>query len=202
MNKMKKTSILATIVALTMFSAFGLHEAFAHQRVDIESGHDDNKIRVTVGHTNEPAYGASSAHDGRHGFEMSIVDLDTRLPVPTTGSSLKLDKYYFKDIAKYNKATSVDKADQIQKNIALGSLFGTPGVYLHRQIVDTGVYGYRIYGTVNYYGVETIPIDITAFCDSAEMTSATKFESGSWAGSFGCPISIDNTAFPTNKRND
>lgn len=193
---MKKISIITAIVAVVMVSAFGLHEAYAHQRVDIATGHDDNKIRVTVGHTNEPAYGVSTGHDGKHGFEMSIVDLDTRLPVPSTGTSLQLDKYYFKDIAKYNKATSVNDADQIIKDIPFGSLFGSPGMYLHRQVVDSGIYGYRIHGTVSYYGVETIPVDMTAFCDSDAMTSKTKLESGSWSGSFGCPISIDDTAFP------
>lgn len=193
---MKKISILTSIVVLAIISTFGINEALAHQRTDIPTDHHDTKIRIVVGHTNEPAYGVSSNHDGIHGFEMSVSDLDTRLPVPTTGSSLKLDKYYFKDVAKYNKATSVNDADQKETNITLGSLFGTPGVYLHRQVVDSGVYGYRVYGTVNYYGVETINLDITAFCDSSQMTDAKKFEVGIWANSFGCPSSIDDTAFP------
>ena len=193
---MKKTSIFTAIVVLAIISSLGLHEAFAHQRTEIPTGHDDNKIRIVVGHSNEPAYGVSSNHDGIHGFEMSVADSDTRLPVPTTGSALKLDKYYFKDAAKYNKATSVNDADQIETNITFGSLFGTPGVYLHRQIVDSGVYGYRVYGTINYYGVETINVDFTAFCDSSEMNDANKFEVGTWAGSFGCPSSIDSTSFP------
>jgi hypothetical protein len=197
---MKKTFILTAVAAATIISAFGLHEAFAHQRTEIPTGHHDTKIRIVLGHTDEPAFGASNHADGKHGVEMSIVDSDTRLPVPSTGTSLKLDKYYFKNVDKYNKATSVEQADQIKKNIVFNPLFGSPGQYLHRQIVDTGVYGYRIYGTVDYYGVETIPIDITGFCDLAAMTNPAKFEVGSWSGSFGCPVGIDDTAFPSKKK--
>ena len=193
---MNKISIFTTILALAIISVFGIDEAFAHQRTEIPTGHHDTKIRIVVGHTNEPAYGVSSNHNGIHGFEMSIVDSDTRLPVPTTGSSLKLDKYYFKDVAKYNMATSVNDADQKETNITLGSLFGSPGVYLHRQVIDSGIYGYRVYGTISYYGVETIPVYFTAFCDSSEMKDNKKFEVGSWQGSFGCPNNLVDTAFP------
>ncbi|NDB89049.1 MAG: hypothetical protein EB164_09120 [Thaumarchaeota archaeon] len=160
MIKMRKTIFLLAIISASVVSLSGVDQAFAHQRVDIPTTHQSTNIRLTVGHSNEPAYGASRTHDGLHGFEMSIVDKDTKLPVSGTGTSLKLDKYYFKNVEKYNKATSSNQADKIDKNIQFGSVFGSPGTYLHRQIVDTGVYGYRIYGTVSYYGVKTIPVDV------------------------------------------
>lgn len=198
---MRKTIFLLAIISASVVSLSGVDQAFAHQRVDIPTTHQSTNIRLTVGHSNEPAYGASRTHDGLHGFEMSIVDKDTKLPVSGTGTSLKLDKYYFKNVEKYNKATSSNQADKIDKNIQFGSVFGSPGTYLHRQIVDTGVYGYRIYGTVSYYGVKTIPVDVTAFCDDDNMNSKTKFEIGTWSNSFGCPTNIDSISFP-NKPSD
>ena len=194
---MKKPIFLAGLIAISLISTFGFNQAFAHQRLDVPTGHLTTNIRMTVGHTNEPAFGASKSNDGLHGFEMSIVDKSTKLPVPNTGTSLKLDKYYFKNIEKYNKATSINQADLVAKNIPFDSVFGSPGMYLNRQIVDAGVYGYRIYGTISYFGIKTIPVDVTAFCDNDAMTSKTKFETGSWAGSFGCPINIDSISFPT-----
>ncbi|NDB32607.1 MAG: hypothetical protein EB160_04030 [Nitrososphaeria archaeon] len=201
MIKMRKTIFLLAIISASVVSLSGVDQAFAHQRVDIPTTHQSTNIRLTVGHSNEPAYGASRTHDGLHGFEMSIVDKDTKLPVSGTGTSLKLDKYYFKNVEKYNKATSSNQADKIDKNIQFGSVFGSPGTYLHRQIVDTGVYGYRIYGTVSYYGVKTIPVDVTAFCDDDNMNSKTKFEIGTWSSSFGCPTNMDYISFP-NKPSD
>jgi hypothetical protein len=85
----------------------------------------------------------------------------------------------------------------VVKNIPFGSVFGNPGMYLNRQIIDTGVYGYRIYGAVSYFGVKTIPVDVTAFCDDDAMTSKTKFESGNWVSAFGCPVNIDTISFPS-----
>jgi hypothetical protein len=195
---MRNTMLLATIIAVSLMSTFGIQQVFAHQRVDIPTTHLSTNIRMTVGHANEPAFGISrGVHDGLHGFETSIIDKDTKLPVPSSGTSLKIDKYYFKNVEKYNKATSVNQADKTEKNIQLSSLFGSPGMYLHRQIVDNGVYGYRIYGTVSYYGIKTIPIDVIAFCDNDAMNSKTKFESGTWVGSFGCPANIDAISFPS-----
>lgn len=194
---MRNITVLIAIIAVSSISIFGFHDAFAHQRIDIPTNHFSTNIRMTVGHTNEPAFGVSrGVHDGVHGFEMSIVDKNTKLPVPSTGTSLKVDKYYFKNVEKYNKATSLNQAEKTEKNIPFDSLFGSPGMYLHRQVVDTGVYGYRISGTVSYYGVKTIPVDVTAFCDDDAMNSKTKFESGTWTGSFGCPKNIDIISFP------
>lgn len=195
---MKKTIFFATIIMVSLVSTLGFHQAFAHQRIDVPTGHLSTNVRITVGHTNEPAFGVSKSHDGLHGLEMSIVDKDTKLPVQGSGTNLKLDKYYFKNIEKYNKSTSINQADVVIKNLPFKSVFGSPGMYLERQIVDTGVYGYRIYGTINYFGVKSIPVDVTAFCDDDAMTSKTKFETGTWASSFGCPTSIDGITFPSN----
>ena len=192
---MKKTPLLVAILAITVISAFGLTQAFAHQRTDIPTNHEDNQIRITVGHTNEPAYGASSTADGMHGFEMSVVDKDTKLPVPSTGTSLTLTKYYFETVDAFNSAAELEDADQISEPVDFRPLFGSPGIYLHRQIVDTGVYGYHVEGIISYFGVEDIEVDFTAFCDAPGMTPG-KFEEGNWAGSFGCPNDIESIHFP------
>lgn len=199
---MRNAIFLTAIIAVSLVSTFGIQQVFAHQRMDIPTTHFSTNIRVTVGHANEPAFGISrGVHDGLHGFEMSIVDKDTKLPVSSTGTSLKIDKYYFKNVERYNKAVSLNQADKTEKNIPFGSLFGSPGMYLHRQIIDNGVYGYRVYGAISYYGIKTIPIDVIAFCDDDAMNSKTKFESGVWTGSFGCPTSVDAISFP-NKHSD
>lgn len=174
-----------------------MQQAFAHASTTLtldEDPVDGKKIRVTVGHTNEPTYGVKPGiHDGKHNFEVLLADSDTRLPL--TGASLKVDKYYFKDIKSFKKAETLDDADDIEKGVTVGSVFGDPGHYMARQVQKDGIYGYRLYGTINYFGEAKIDIDSMVFCSSGEGDTK-KFNSAGWTGSFGCTEDIVDTLFP------
>lgn len=61
--------------------------------------------------------------------------------------------------------------------------------------LQPGIYGYHIYGTINYFGVATVPIDSTIFCASSQGPT-TKFNSPGWSGSFGCTEDIAKIKFP------
>jgi hypothetical protein len=202
-NRNKTIMMTATVAVLSLALLSGtiMQQAFAHANTSLTvSGGpaDGKKIRVTVGHTNEPTYGAAPGiHDGKHNFEVILADSATRLPVAGSGTNLKIDKYYFKNIKTFEKAKSVNDADEIQKEITLGSVFGDPGRYMARQVQKDGIYGYRIYGTINYYGVASVPLDSTVFCAYGIPNQTTKFNSAGWAGTYGCTENIKDTAFPS-----
>ena len=126
-------------------------------------------------------------------MEILLSDAATKLPLK--GANLTIDKYYFKSISSFNAATSVAQADEIKKNVKLSELFGDPGHYVSKQIVSPGIYGYKVYGTINYFSVAEIPIDKTIFCASADGPT-TKFNKGTWTGAFGCPQNIESITFP------
>jgi hypothetical protein len=66
-------------------------------------------------------------------------------------------------------------------------------------VVADGIYGYRLYGNISYFGVANVTINSTVFCTSSDDEgNTTKFNSPGWSGSFGCPQDIDTIAFPTN----
>jgi hypothetical protein len=88
----------------------------------------------------------------------------------------------------------------MQKEVTVGSVFGDPGHYLVREVQNDGIYGYRLYGTISYFGVASVPIDATVFCTSAEGPT-TKFNTAGWSGSYGCTEDIDDILFPE-KNND
>lgn len=191
---------MATIAAALSFmliSGAATQQAFAHATTTLtldEDPVDGKKIRVTVGHSNEPAFGAKPGiHDGKHNFEVSIADSDTRMPL--SGASLKADKYFFNDIKSFKKAKSLKDADDSEKGITVGSVFGSPGIYMTRQVQTDGIYGYRLYGAISYFGEATINIDSTIFCTTPEGDTK-KFNKGSWSGSFGCTEDIDDILFP------
>lgn len=153
---------------------------------------------MVIGHTDEPAYGALPGIDtGRHNLEVLLSDDATKLPL--TGANLTVDKYYFRDLNSFDRANSPISADEVQHNVSVTSVFGDPGHYMARQVIKEGIYGYRLYGNISYFGVANIPIDTTVFCTS-ETGNITKFNSPGWSGSFGCPINIGNTAFPSENR--
>jgi hypothetical protein len=155
-----------------------------------------NPIVVTLGHSNEPAFGAKPGiHDGKHDFELFIEDAATALPL--AGANLTLDRYYFEDIQAFDNATSPTDATEVDSGIPLRAVFGETGVYSVRQIVNEGIYGYRVYGTVDYFGAAQIPIDSTVFCTTA-TGNTTKFNGPGWEGSYGCIQSIDGLLFPEN----
>jgi hypothetical protein len=208
---MRRSSIsliaIVTTLALVLSSPTTVQPAFAHAdtilSVNIEEDEEQQQgggIVVVVGHTNEPAYGAEPGiHDGLHGLEVTISDNTTGLPIGD--AQLRADKYYFADLESFNTAASVEDADEIEVGINVGEVFGETGSYLARQVVADGIYGYRLYGNISYFGTANVTIDSTIFCsasDQEEGGDTTKFNSPGWSGSFGCPQDIDTIAFPTN----
>jgi hypothetical protein len=198
---------IVTTLAIVLSSPTTMQPASAHADtilpVNIEDDEEQQQgggIVVVVGHTNEPAYGAKPGiHDGLHGLEVTISDNATGLPIGD--AQLRADKYYFADLESFNSATSVEDADEIEEGIDVGEVFGETGSYLARQVVADGIYGYRLYGDISYFGTANVTIDSTIFCsasDEEEEGDTTKFNSPGWSGSFGCPQDIDTIAFPTN----
>lgn len=159
-----------------------------------------NPISVTLGHSNEPAFGVQpGVHNGMHSLEVSLEDSNTTLPL--VGADLRIDKYYFRDFESFQNATSLEQADEVEQNITVGEVFGEPGQYRALQIVQPGIYGYRLYGTINYFEVAEVPIDTVFFCtlDSDDGVSAntSKFNSEGWEGEYGCVADINDIYFPT-----
>jgi hypothetical protein len=110
-----------------------------------------------------------------------------------------VDKYYFRDFRSFERASSLDRADQIETNITVGGAFGEPGRYELDQIHQPGIYGYRLYGTIDYFGVAEVPIDTTVFCEM-EDGNTTKFNSEGWGGGYGCTSDINDLYFPNEPR--
>jgi hypothetical protein len=198
---------IVTTLAIVLSSPTTMQPAFAHADtiLPVNIGDDEEQqqgagIVVVVGHTNEPAFGAKPGiHDGLHGLEVTISDNATGLPIGD--AQLRADKYYFTDLESFNSATSVEDADEIEEGIDVGEVFGETGSYLARQVVADGIYGYRLYGNISYFGTANVTIDSTIFCsaiDEEEGGDTTKFNSPGWSGSFGCPQDIDTIAFSTN----
>ncbi len=204
---MNKTATTAMSLA-SAFTAIGLLVAssftgsvYAHGHLiltpDIENV---NPISVVLGHSNEPAFGVEpGVHDGMHGIEVSLEDTNTTLPL--VGADLRVDKYYFRDFESIQNATSPEQADQVEQNITIREVFGEPGEYRAPQIVQPGIYGYRLYGTINYFGIAEVPIDTVFFCtlssDDGVFDNTSKFNSEGWEGEYGCVSDINDIYFPT-----
>jgi hypothetical protein len=199
----RKTYFIALASTLAMMgllvSPSFTGNAFAHAHLTLTPDIENvNPISVIVGHSNEPTFGVKpGVHDGIHSLEVSIEDANTALPL--SGAQLKADKYYFRDFRSFERATSLERADQVETNITVGEVFGQPGHYLVRQIVQPGIYGYRIYGTIDYFGVGQVPFDATIFCTTPEGDTS-KFNSGNWSGTFGCVDDIGDLYFPNEPR--
>jgi hypothetical protein len=196
----KNLVMLATVVAALSFvltSGMIVQPAFAHAHTSLNVTSPDvsgKKISVVLGHTNEPTYGAlPGIHDGKHAVEVLLSDDATKLPL--TGANLTVDKYYFNDIKSFSKAKSPANADEVQKDVNVTSVFGDPGHYMARQVQKPGIYGYRLYGTISYFGIASVPIDTTVFC-KADSGNTSKFNSPGWSGGFGCVNDIKDSAFP------
>jgi hypothetical protein len=201
MNRKKYTTLLLAAIGITTLIVSTTPAlAFPHALTVITPNNSDPQqehakpIFVVLGHTNEPTFGKKSGlHDGKHNVELFLEDEATSLPLK--GANLKVDKYYFKDIKTFEKAKSVDGATKIVKNVALRGVFGDPGHYVARQLQDPGIYGYRVYGTIDYFGVAQVPIDTTVFCNSS-AGATTKFNSPGWFGGYGCTDAIESIFFP------
>ncbi len=201
MNKGMKATLFGSITmaaAIAMLLAVPAAYnaiAFPHAHMTIDPEQENaNPISVVIGHSDEPAYGVRTAiHNGKHNVEVLLEDAATALPL--SGATLKVDKYYFANIDSFNRASSPSNADRVEENATLSEVFGEPGHYVNRQIVREGIYGYRVYGTIDYFGVAEVPIDSTVFCSSAEGDTS-KFNSEGWGGGFGCPENINDIRFP------
>ena len=191
---MKQTTftLLGAIAAITLISVIATPEAFAHGHANFPvPDMAPRQISVVLGHTNEPTFGNEpGTWDGIHGVDISISDVDTKIPI--SGASLKIDKYYFKDKKSFDKAKSVNDADAIEKEVTVGSVFGQSGKYLVRQMVQPGIYGYHVYGSVKYFDGTNVNIDFTGFCTDA----GDSFNTGPYSGDFGCVGDIKNLQFP------
>ena len=199
---MKQTNyvILGIVAGIALISTVGMQDASAHQLAVLFGDEDTNNIFFVLGHTNEPAFGADPGiHDGKHNMEIRLSDDATDLDLPQGETTLLFDKYYFKNVKKYNKANSLDDATQVQTGIPINQAFADPGHYIHRQVIKDGIYGYHVYGEIDYFGAGKLPVDITFFCAADGMNDPTKFENvvgGITFGEFGCPEKIKDIQFP------
>lgn len=202
-NKLSKSSptlliIFLAGIAIVSTSSYSIDEAMAFPHasliIDPEDEHA-NDIQVVLGHTNEPAYGKlPGIHDGKHFLEVDLSDAATTLPIPN--ATLFADKYYFKNIASFQRAESLEDADAIELNVPISAVFGQSGTFYNRQVIDAGIYGYTIRGTINYYDVAQVPLEnATKFC-SIPGQDLTKFDTDGWTGSYGCPQNIKSIFFP------
>jgi hypothetical protein len=180
-----------------LVATLGVQQAFAHAStiLTVDDGPADGSvIRLVLGHSNEPSFGAlPGIHDGKHDLEIQITDAETRMPL--SGASLKVDKFYFESLSKFKAAKGPNSADEVETGIVVGSVFGEAGHYVHRQVQKDGIYGYRLYGTVSYFGEGSANIDKTIFC-ATESGGTTKFNKGGWSGAFGCTEEIEDILFP------
>ena len=201
-------------IAIISASSLSINEAmaFPHASLIIEPDENDpnqehaNPIELVVGHTNEPAFGKlPGIHDGKHYLEVELSDEATALPIQGSNETfpdteLFADKYYFRDIESFQNAQSPEDADAIERNVLLTPVFGEPGLYYDRQIVDEGIYGYTLSGIINYYDVALVPLEpTTKFCTSQEGDTS-KFDSPGWVGSFGCVENIKDIFFPRDSK--
>lgn len=196
---MSIASALAAI-GLLLASSFTV-TVYAHGHLILTSDIENvNPISVTLGHSNEPAFGVQpGVHSGIHSVEVSLEDSNTTLPL--VAADLRIDKYYFRDFESFQNTTSLEQADQVEQNITVGEVFGEPGQYRALQIVQPGIYGYRLYGTINYFEVAEVPIDTVFFCtlnsDDGAPANTSKFNSEGWEGEYGCVSDINDIYFPT-----
>lgn len=179
--------IALAAVAATMVAASFTGLAYGHADMTITPTEENaNPISVVIGHTNEPSYGAlAGIHDGKHNVEVFLEDAATALPL--SGANLTVDKYYFRDIRSFEIADSPENADVVERNVILSPVFGDAGHYMARQVMQPGIYGYRLYGTIDYFGMAEVPIDTTVFCRAADSEggaagNTSKFNSEGWGG--------------------
>ena len=185
-------------IAIVSASSYSIDEAMAFPHaslvIDPEEEHA-NDIRIVLGHSSEPAYGKlPGIHDGKHFLEVDLSDDATTLPI--SNATLFADKYYFENIESFKRAESLEYADAIELNVPVTAVFGQAGTFYNRQVIDPGIYGYTIRGTINYYDVALVPFEVTKFC-SIPGEDLTKFDTpDSWTGSYGCPQNIKSIFFP------
>ena len=200
MSKMSSKTISMLMVAsvgAVLLSVVGSEQAFAHGGQIIGPfvlpNGEERFITVIMGHNNEPttAYEWGKT-DGNHPMELFITDTRTGLNLGT--ASLSVDKYFYKNDKSFEKAAE-NGFEPLNTDVSVSAVHGDPGHYFARQILsEPGIYGYHVTGTVNYFGVMDVPIDVKAVCRDAPNASA--FNNPTWFGGFGCPTDIDDGKFP------
>ncbi len=200
MNSNKTQLFLITSIATVMVLAgVASEQAFAHggQVIGFTLPNGEHRlITVIMGHNSEPtAAQETGKHDGNHPMELFISD--TRTGLSLAEADLTVDKYYYKNDKEFNKA--VKKGfEPLETDVAVDAVHGDPGHFFARQILaEPGFYGYHVTGTVNYFDVMDVPIDVKAIC--RDVTDASAFNNPSWFGGFGCTPDIDDGKFPGKK---
>src|SRR5918992_900176 len=171
-NTTTATSIASALVAIVLLVASSFTvTVYAHGHLILAPDMENvNPISVTLGHSNEPAFGVKpGVHDGMHSVEVSLEDTNTTLPL--VGADLRIDKYYFRDFESFQNATSLEQADEVEQNITLGEVFGE-------------------------VPIDTIFFCAPNSEDGASANTS-KFNSQGWEGEYGCVSDINDINFPT-----
>lgn len=195
MTKKINFLVLGVVAALVLGSGLALDNAFAHgvKNFPVNLGDGiERSITVVMGHTNEPTHSQKSGvHDGKHAMEIFLRDSNTGLDL--AGATLVADKFYFKDLKSFEKADSPYDADAVVTGVPVNPVHGDPGHYHINQILsESGIYGYKVTGNIDYFGVADVPVELTAFCREAPG----KFNSNFWFGGFGCTTELKDSNFP------
>ena len=192
--------LVASIASVMVLAGAASEQAFAHGGqvfgFNLPNG-EHRLITVIMGYNSEPTSAQEAGKSsGNHPMELFISD--TRTGLDLADADLTVDKFYYKNDKKYNKA--VDKGFEPRETyVSVDAVFGDPGHYFARQILaQPGIYGYHVTGTVDYFGVMDVPIDVKAICRDVPDGGAA-FNNPSWFGGFGCTADIDDGKFPGKK---
>ena len=174
MNSKIQFFLVASIASVMMLSGVVSEQAFTHggkiiSHFDGESGLF-GLITVVIGHNDEPTRAQESGKwTGEHPMELFISDTATGLNL--ADADLVVDKYYYKNDKKFNKALEKGFVP-LETDVPVTAVHGDPGHFFARQILaDPGIYGYHVTGTVSCFGVFDVPVDVKAFCrDSPEYS--------------------------------
>ena len=189
--------LVASIASVMVLAGVASEQAFAHGGqgffVNLPNG-ESRQITVVIGHNNEPTTAQETGQSsGNHPMELFIRDSATGLNL--ADADLKVDKYYYKNDKKFNKAAEKGFEPR-ETDVTVSGVHGDPGHYFARQILaQPGIYGYHVTGTVSYFGVVDVPIDVKAFCRDAPSNDFTTL----WFGGFGCTTDVDDSKFPGKK---
>ena len=190
--------MVASVATVMLLAAVGPEQAFAHGGKLFGFPVDDagfRMITIVIGHNDEPTRAQEEGKwTGEHPMELFISDTFTGLNLPD--ADLLVDKYYYKNDKKFNKA--MEKGfEPIETGVSVTAVHGDPGHFFARQILaEPGIYGYHVYGTVSYFGVLDVPVDVKAFCRDAPANDFTDLN----FGGFGCTTDIDDGKFPTKNK--
>ena len=190
--------MIASVAAVMLLAAVGPEQAFAHGGKLFGFPVDDagfRMITIVIGHNDEPTRAQEEGKwTGEHPMELFISDTFTGLNLPD--ADLLVDKYYYKNDKKFNKA--MDKGfEPIETGVPVTAVHGDPGHFFARQILaQPGIYGYHVTGAVDYFGVKDVQINVKAFCRDAPENDFTTL----WFGGFGCTADVDDGKFPAKNK--